>query len=188
MPNLCLNQKIFSNRVDAYPDYIDFTRISVKRLGRGTPDASTFKNRKSMVGCLQEDAPVKQGRNSGTAWVRVHDNSMVPGCATLATYSIDKKDIQVNQDDGTKIFPHGSIPATLIGQLATNKEYGNGRTGTLMVSPANDAANHLSEKIGCRVVALRPHEDFIGWHQKQAFEIIKREKKQDIVHFDILKK
>ena len=188
MPNLCLNQKIFSNRVDAYPDYIDFTRISVKRLGRGTPDASTFKNRKSMVGCLQEDVPVDQGRNSGTAWVWVYDNSMVPGCATLATYSIDKKDIQVNQDDGTKIFPHGSIPATLIGQLATNKEYGNGRTGTLMVSPANDAANHLSEKIGCRVVALRPHEDFIGWHQKQAFEIIKREKKQDIVHFDILKK
>ena len=106
MPNLCLTQKIFSNRVDAYPDYIDFTRISVKRLGRGTPDASTFKNRKSMVGCLQEDVPVDQGRNSGTAWVWVYDNSMVPGCATLATYSIDKKDIQVNQDDGTKIFPH----------------------------------------------------------------------------------
>lgn len=78
-----------------------------------------------------------------------------------------------------KVFSHGSIPATLTGQIATNKEYRSSGIGTLMVSPAIDAASHLSEKIGCRVAALRPHGDSIGWHQKQAFEIIRREKKQD---------
>ena len=53
MPNLCLNQKIFSNHVNAYPNYIDFTRISIKRLGRDTPGINTFKNRKNqwLVAC-----------------------------------------------------------------------------------------------------------------------------------------
>ena len=38
------------------------------------------------------------------------------------------------------------------------------------------------------MTSLHPHKDAIGWHQKQAFEIIKKKKNQDIVYFDILRK
>ena len=57
-----------------------------------------------------------------------------------------------------------------------------------MVSWVIDLAAYLSEKIGCRVVALHPEEDVIRWYQKLQFKIVNRENKQDIMYFDMLKR
>lgn len=168
---------------------IDFGKVDVKRLGKDTPGIGAFENRKeSMVAYLQRDALADQEQKSGTTWVWVYDRKVVLGYVTLAMYSIDKKDIQNNRDQVSERFPHSAIPALLIGQLATHIEHEGKGIGTSMVSWAVSVAADLSKKIGCRMVALHPHEDVVGWYRKLEFKIIRRERGQAIMYFDILRK
>lgn len=168
---------------------IDFGKVDVERLGKDTPGIGSFKNRKaSMVTYLQRDALADQEQKSGTTWVWVYDRRVVLGYVTLAMYSVDKKDIQNNRDSVAERFQHSAVPALLIGQLATHKEHEGKGIGMSMVSWAVSVAAGLSKKVGCRMVALHPHEDVVGWYRKLEFEIIRRERGQDIMYFDILSK
>ena len=171
-------------------DDIDFAKVTLACLGKNTPGVDTFKNRKkSMVAHLQKDARADQEQKIGTTWVWVYDDNVVLGYVSLAMHSIYRKDIQNNQDRAiADKFPYSSIPALLIGQLATHKAFEGRGMGTLMVSWVIDLAAYLSEKIGCRVVALHPEKDVIRWYQKLQFKIVNREDKQDIMYFDILKR
>ena len=171
-------------------DDIDFTKVTLACLDKNTPGVDTFKNRKEpMVSHLQKDALADQEQKIGTTWVWVYDSHVVLGYVSLAMHSIDRKDIQNSQDRATvDKFPYSAIPSLLIGQLATHKDYEGNGMGTLMVSWVIDLAAYLSEKVGCRMVALHPEEDVISWYQKLKFKIINREDRQDIMYFDILKR
>ena len=77
----------------------------------------------------------------------------------------------------------------LIGQLATNEEYECNGIGKSMVQFALNEAFVYSQNIGCRTVALHPLPNAIEWYlTKTPFKLIKREKEQDIMYFDLLRK
>ena len=156
---------------------IDFAKVALARLGKNTPGIDTFKNQKeSLVSYLQKDALADQEQKSGTTWVWIYDEKIVLGYVTLAMYSIDRKDIRDNHDhDGGKRFPYSAIPALLIGQIATHRDYEDMGMDTLMVWWVVDTTVYLLEKVGCRMVALHPHEDIIRWYEKLKFKIINRE-------------
>ena len=171
-------------------DDIGFARVTFACLGKNTPGVYAFKNRKeSMVVHLQKDALADQEQKIGTAWVWAYDNNVVLRYVSLAMHSIYRKDVQNSQDQVMEVeFPYSAIPALLIGQLATHKAFEGRGMDTLMVSCVIDLAAYLSEKIGCRVVALHPEEDVIRWYQKLQFKTVNRENKQDIMYFDMLKR
>ena len=111
---------------------IDFTRVVVKRLSESTPGIGAFKDSiESMAVHLQTEALEDQKQKRGTTWVWVYDDSVTLGYVTLSMYSIDRKDILKSQDVVGQ-FPYRSIPALLIGQLATNEEYERNGIGSSM--------------------------------------------------------
>ena len=167
---------------------IDFTRVVVKRLSESTPGIGAFKNRiESMAVHLQTEALEDQKQKRGTTWVWVYDDSVTLGYVTLSMYSIDRKDILKSQD-AVGQFPYRSIPALLIGQLATNEEYERNGIGSSMAWWSIGMALNLSETVGCRLVALHPHKDVIDWYKNLEFKIINKEDRQDIMYLDILKR
>ena len=162
---------------------IDFNKVTVARINQSTPGINTFQNQKSeMVNHLQESALADQEHKIGTIWVWTYDDSVALGYVTLAMYSIDRKNVQ---DFSKKQFPYRSIPALLIGQIATHENYEGMGIGTSMLSWAIKTAIDLSKKVGCRMVALHPHEDVVGWYQKRGFKIIERKHKQDTMYLYI---
>lgn len=169
---------------------IDFDKIVVTRLSENTIGIDNFKNSKQdMVTHLQKDALRDQQLKIGTTWVWVYDNKVAVGYISLAMYSIDKKDILSNNDEPTKKYPYGTVPSLLVGQLATHKDYECNKIGMSMIAWAIQQALEYSKDLGCRTVALHPHEDVISWYtDKLKFKHIKRDKKQDIMYFNLLKK
>ena len=101
-------------------------------------------------------------------------------------YSIERKNIQNNPDyaDMEK-FPYRAIPALLIGQLATNKEYEYRGVGRSMISWAIKMAVNLSNTVGCRMVALHADNDVIAWYEKLKFKKIP--KSSNSMYLDIIK-
>lgn len=166
-------------------DQIDFAKVVISRLGKNTPGISTFKNQKrDMVDHLQRDALNEQKRKIGTTWVWVYDDHIALGYITLAAYSINKKYIQNNQDYAEAgQFPYGTVPALLIGQLATHKEYERQGVGKRMIAWAIKMAIDLSKMAGCRMVALHSYDDVVGWYEKQKFRKVST--KQTIMYLDI---
>ncbi len=169
---------------------IDFDKIVVTRLSETTVGIDSFKNSKQeMVDHIQKEALRDQQLKIGTTWVWVYDNKIALGYISLAMYSIDKKDILHNQDESAQKYPYGSIPSLLIGQIATHQDYECNKIGQSMVSWAIKQAFEYSKEVGCRTVALHPHEDVIEWYDKKLkFKHIKRDNKQDIMYFNLLKK
>lgn len=162
---------------------VDFAKVRVARLSQSTPGIDTFQNQKpEMVTHLQESALADQERKIGTTWVWTYDDSIVLGYVTLAMYSIDRKNVQ---EFPRKQFPYSSIPALLIGQIATHENYEGGGIGTSMVSWAIKTAVDLSKKVGCRMVALHPHGDVVEWYQKLGFKLIERKHGQNIMYLYI---
>ncbi len=166
-------------------DQIDFAKVVIRRLGKDIPGISAFKNQKpAMVDHLQKDALNEQRRKMGTTWVWVYDNRVALGYVTLAAYSISKKYIQDNPDyAGTEQFSYSTIPALLIGQLATHEEYERQGVGKRMIAWATKMAQELSTVVGCRMVALHPYGDAVGWYEKQKFRRVSA--KQTIMYLDI---
>lgn len=165
---------------------VDFGKVNVRRLSKNTPGIDTFRNRtESMATHLQKDALADQEQKLGTTWVWVYNERVVLGYVTLAMYSIDRRDILKGQDHVAGTFPYSAIPALLIGQLATHEEYEGKGIGRRMVSWAIKMAADISKKVGCRMVALHPHEDAIGWYEKLMFKLITRENRQAIMYFKL---
>lgn len=106
-------------------DHIDFAKVTVGRLDENTPGIPTFKNQKRiMVDHLQKDALNEQNQKIGTTWVWAYDDRVALGYVTLAAYSVNKRYLENDRKyTGTEQFPYGTIPALLIGQLATHEEY-----------------------------------------------------------------
>ena len=128
-------------------NHINFANVLVKRLDNNTPGVSTFENKKQdMVDYLQKAALTDQKIKSSTMLVWIHDNSVVLGFVTITMYSINKKDL-ISQDNTWKQFPHRTIPAILIGQLATHKKYEGIGIGTLMLDNVIETAGLLSKKM-----------------------------------------
>ena len=169
---------------------IDFDKIVVTRLSETTVGIDSFKNSKQeMVDHIQKEALRDQHLKIGTTWVWVYDNKIALGYISLAMYSIDKKDILHNQDESAQKYPYGTIPSLLIGQIATHHDYECNKIGQSMVSWAIKQAFEYSKEVGCRTVALHPHEDVIEWYSKKLkFKHIKRDNKQDVMYFNPLKK
>lgn len=169
-------------------DAIDFDKVRIQRLGKTTPGVSSFTNQKeSMVVHLQRDALDEQKRRMGTTWVWIHNDSVALGYVSLAMSSIDRKDVQ-NNSYYTEMekFPYSTIPVLLIGQLATNKEYEGKGVGTSMISWSIKTAVRLSSKVGCRMIALHPHDDVIDWYEKRQFKRITRARGQTMMYLDLL--
>jgi len=58
-----------------------------------------------------------------------------------------------------------------------------------MIQFALNEAYKYSQQIGCRTVAFHPLPNAIDWYLKKTpFKLIKREKEQDIMYFDLLQK
>jgi len=169
---------------------IDFNKIVVTLLSETTPGIDRFRNSKpEMVEHIQKNALRDQQLKIGTTWVWVYDNNVALGYISLAMYSIDKKDILHDQYEHGKKYPYGTVPSLLVGQIATHQDYECNGIGTSMISWAIKEALEYSKEIGCRTVALHPHEDVIEWYkEKLKFRHIKRDDKQDIMYFNLLKK
>ena len=169
---------------------IDFEKIRVTRLSPTTAEIDSFKNSKQeMVDHIQKDAFRDQQLKISTTWVWVYDNRTALGYVSLAMYSIDKKDILHNRDESSRKYPYGTVPSMLIGQIATHQDYECNKIGQSMVSWAIKEAFEYSKDVGCRVVALHPHEDVVEWYRRKLkFKHIKRDNMQDIMYFDLLKK
>lgn len=166
---------------------VDFTRVRVRRLGINTPGIPAFTSKKrQMVEHLRSGALDDQAQKIGTTWVWVYDGSVALGYISLAMYSIERKNIQNNPDyaDMEK-FPYRAIPALLIGQLATNKEYEYRGVGRSMISWAIKMAVNLSNTVGCRMVALHADNDVIAWYEKLKFKKIP--KSSNSMYLDIIK-
>lgn len=135
-----------------------------------------------MVDHLQRDALNEQ--KIGTAWVWVYDDHIVLEYITLAAYSISKKYIQNSQECAeAKQFPYGTVPALLIGQLATHKEYECQGVAKRMIAWAIKMAIDLSKMAGCMMVALHSYDDVVGWYGKQKFRKVST--KQTVMYLDI---
>ena len=106
-------------------DRVDFAKVTVGRLDENAPGMPAFKNQKrNMVNHLQKDALNEQNRKIGATRVRVYDDRIALGYVTPATYYINKMRIRNDRScKGTERFPYNTIPALLIGQLATHEEY-----------------------------------------------------------------
>lgn len=153
-------------------DHIDFAKVTVGRLDENTLGIPTFKNQKRvMVDHLQKDALNEQNRKIGTTWVWAYDDRVALGYVTLAAYSVNKRYLENDRKyTGTEQFPYGTIPALLIGQLATHEEYERQGVGKRMVAWATKAAMDLSKIVGCRMVVVHPYDDVVGWYEKQKFK------------------
>lgn len=95
-----------------------------------------FKNQKrNMVDHLQKDALNEQNRKIGATRVRVYDDRIALGYVTPATYYINKMRIRNDRScKGTERFPYNTIPALLIGHLATHEEYERWEVGKMMAA------------------------------------------------------
>lgn len=166
-------------------DQIDYDQVMIRRLGKNTPGISTFKNQKqAMVDHLQRDELNEQKQKIGTTWVWVYNDCIVLGYITLAAYSMNKKYVQSNQDYmRSERFPYGTIPALLIGQLATHEEYEHQGVGKRMIAWAIRKAIELSKVAGCRMVALHSYDDVVDWYEKQKFRKVSA--KRTIMYLDI---
>lgn len=166
-------------------DRIDFAKVRVGHLDENTPGIPAFKNQKHvMVDHLQKDALSEQNRKIGTIWVWVYDDRVVLGYVTLAAYSINKRHFENDRNyAGTEQFPYGTIPALLIGQLATHEEYERQGVGKRMVAWAVKTAIELSKIVGCRMVAVHPYDDVVGWYEKQKFKKVSG--KLTVMYLDI---
>ena len=160
------------------------------RLSPTTAGIDSFKNSKQeMVDHIQKDAFRDQHLKISTTWIWVYDNRIALGYISLAMYSIDKKDTMHNRDESTRKYPYGTVPSLLIGQIATHQDYECNKIGQSMVSWAIKEAFEYSKEVGCRVVALHPHEDVVEWYRRKLkFKHIKRGNRQDMMYFDLLKK
>lgn len=168
---------------------IDFDRITVTRLGPVTPGIDSFKNSKQeMVDHIQRDALRDQRLKISTTWVWVYDGRIALGYVSLAMYSIDRRDILHGRNEPAGKYPYRTIPSLLIGQIATHRDYECNGIGQSMVSWAVKEAFEYSKSVGCRVVALHPHEDVVEWYRRKLkFKHIKRGNGQDVMYFDLLK-
>ncbi|RNJ77528.1 MAG: GNAT family N-acetyltransferase, partial [Nitrosopumilus sp. H8] len=143
---------------------LEFTKTELICLDKNTPGIDNFKNQKpEMVSHIKTRALEDQKTKLGTTWTWVYDNKIILGYISIAMFSIEKK-IVFEQDRSFKSVPYGSIPALLIGQLATHENYQGKGIGEFMVLWAIDQAREYSKKIGCRLVMLHPHDDVIGWY------------------------
>ena len=162
-----------------------FAKVAVKRLGKDTPGISMFKNQKrGMVDHLQRDALNEQKRKMGTTRVWAYGDRIALGYITLAAYSVSKKYVQNDRDYTTaEQFPYGTVPALLIGQLATHREHERQGVGKRMIAWAIKTATELSKVMGCRMVALHSYDDVVGWYEKQKFRRVST--RQTIMYLDI---
>ncbi len=102
---------------------------------------------------------------------------------TLATYSIDKRDMPRDQHGK---FPYATIPSLLIGQLAAHREYEGNGLGRTMVGFAKEQAHALSQNVGCRLIALQPLPGALPWYERNTtFKLLERRGKKDIMYYNL---
>ncbi len=154
-------------------DRVDFAKVTVGRLGENAPGMPAFKNQKrNMVDHLQKDALNEQSRKIGVG-VWVYDGRVALGYVTPAAYSVNKMRIRNERScKGTERFPCNTIPALLIGQLATHEEYERRGVSKMTAAWATKMAMELSKVVGCRMVVVHPHGDVVGRCEKQKLKKI----------------
>lgn len=165
---------------------LDVTKIKLVCFDENVPGIDSFENQKQeMVEHIKTKAIEDQKTKLGTTWTWIYDNKTILGYISIAMFSIEKK-IVSEQDKSFKNVPYGSIPALLIGQLATHKNYEGRGIGRFMVLWSINQARKYSKNIGCRLVMLHPHDDVIGWyHEKLKFRHLKRKNGKNIMYFDL---
>ena len=166
---------------------VDFSKVQKGILNRNVP-VDTFKCiEPEMETYIKEPAFTDQEKNLGTTWCWVEDRKTLLGFITLATYSIDKKEMPRGKRGK---FPYQTIPSLLIGQLAAHKDYQHNGLGLKMINFAIEYAYQLSQNVGCRLVVLQPLSNAIPWYEKNTtFKPLKRNNgKKDIMYYNLGKK
>lgn len=92
----------------------------------------------------------------------------VVGYVVLSMDRLDEK----RTDIGVESF--GSIPALLIGYLATDIRYERRGVGRLMVNWAIKYARTLSSVVGCRAVLVSAEPDVVGFYERLGFAKIEK--------------
>lgn len=163
---------------------VDFTKVQKGILTENVP-VDTFQCiEPNMETYIKNTAFTDQEKNLGRTWCWVEDRKILLGFITLATFSIDKKDMPEEKHGK---FPYDTIPSLLIGQLAANKNYQGNRLGLKMLDFAIKQAYHISENVGCKLVALHPLPNALPWYEKNTpFKPLKRNNgKKDIMYYNM---
>ena len=99
---------------------IDFSLVSKHLITDLTP-VDTFRCvEPKMETYIKDEALNDQNDLLGKTMCWVLDRKILLGFISLATYSIDKKEMP---DDGDEPYRYQTIPSLLIGQFAAHKDY-----------------------------------------------------------------
>lgn len=167
---------------------IDFSLVSKHFITSNTP-VDTFKCVEPvMEKFITEEALNDQNNLLGKTMCWVLDKKILLSFISLATYSIDKKEMP---NDGDGQFPYQTIPSLLIGQFAAHKDYSGHGLGDNMLNYAIKAAYNTSMDIGCRLLALQPlNARAQQWYtENTTFQLMERKSGQKpIMYMNLLKK
>ncbi len=167
---------------------VDFSLVSKHLITNLTP-VDTFSCVESeMEHYIKHEALNDQNNMLGKTMCWVLDKKILLGFISLATYSIDKKEMP---EDGQRPYRYQTIPSLLIGQFAAHKDYSHNGLGEMMLNYAIKTAYNTSMDVGCRLIALQPlNERAQKWYEDNtAFKPLTRKSgKKSILHFNLLKK
>lgn len=167
---------------------IDFSGVSKHFINNLTP-VDTFKCvEPSMEKFITDEALSDQNNLLGKTMCWVLDRKILLSFISLATYSIDKKEMP---DGGMEPYRYQTIPSLLIGQFAAHKDYSGHGLGNMMLNYAIKTAYNTSMDVGCRLLALQPlNERAQQWYaENTTFQLMNRKSgKKPILYLNLLKK
>ena len=167
---------------------LDFSLVSKHLITDITP-VDTFRCVEAEMETYINDEALKDQNNMlGKTMCWILDRKILLGFISLATYSIDKKEMP---DDGEGQYRYQTIPSLLIGQFAAHKDYSHNGLGEMMLNYAVKAAYNTSMDVGCRLLALQPlNERAQKWYaDNTTFKLLQRKSgKKPILYLNLLKK
>ena len=166
---------------------IDFSLVSKHLLTDSTP-VDTFSCVESeMEHYIKHKALNDQNNMLGKTMCWVLDKKILLGFISLATHSIDKKEMP---DEDKESYRYRAIPSLLIGQFAAHKDYSHNDLGSIMLNYAIKTAYNTSMDVGCRFIALHSlNERAQQWYEKNTnFKLLPRKRgKRPILYLNLLK-
>jgi hypothetical protein len=167
---------------------VDFSLVSKHLITNLTPIDTFSCLEPAMEKFITKEALIDQNNQLGKTMCWVLDKKILLGFISLATYSIDKKEMP---EDGDQPFRYQTIPSMLIGQFAAHKDYAHNGLGNLMLDYAIRTSYVISMDVGCRLLALQPlNHKAQEWYAKNtSFKLLNRKSgKKPILYLNLLKK